>query len=298
MSEIFDALHQSQGQQVGVGARRFSSAKELLRAVEQENATATGLPGSEGQVIPLEQPGQFPTACISLPEGSRLICLARDESLAAEKFRFVATRLRHMQQKRSLKRIVITSSVPGEGKTMVAANLASALAGGKQQVLLLEGDLRRPSLGQQLGVLGVPGLSECLQSKTDRSNDIYRVQDSNLHLLLAGKTPASALDLMEPTRLSLLLNNLSTIFDWVIIDCPPLLPLADTSVWMRLSDAVLLVTRPGVTTKRLLERTMETIERSKFLGVLLNASSEASGDHYYRYYAGPRPGTTLPAVAT
>ena len=139
MSEIFDALYQSQGQQVGVGARRFSSAKELLRAVEQENATATGLPGSEGQVIPLEQPGQFPTACISLPEGSRLICLARDESLAAEKFRFVATRLRHMQQKRSLKRIVITSSVPGEGKTMVAANLACALSSGKQHVLLVEG---------------------------------------------------------------------------------------------------------------------------------------------------------------
>src|SRR5208283_224526 len=99
-----------------------------------------------------------------------------------------------MQQKRHVKRIVVTSSVADEGKSVVAANLVNALAGGKQQVLLVEGDLRRPSLGQQLGVSELPGLSQVLQGGPDSSNNIYRLELSGCCILLAGSVVTNPLE--------------------------------------------------------------------------------------------------------
>lgn len=81
------------------------------------------------------------------------------------------------------------------------------------------------------------------------------------------------------------MDSLSAGFDWVVIDSPPVLPLADTSIWMRLADAIILVTRPGITAKRQLQRTLEGIEQSKLLGAVLNASSEATTSNYYYRYA-------------
>jgi Mrp family chromosome partitioning ATPase len=99
---------------------------------------------------------------------------------------------------------------------------------------------------------------------------------------------------MEPGRLSTLMDQVSTGFDWVVIDSPPLLPLADTSIWMRLADGVLLVTRPGVTSKKQLQRSFETIEQSKLLGSVLNASTEATTNHYYYHYTARSSGSPAP----
>ena len=139
MSQIFDALHQSQEERPGNSSRKFSTAKELLQAVEQKVESQVDGEPTE-QLVRRDRLQQFPLAKVALPVHSKFVCFSRTEGLAAEKFRFLATRLRHLQQKRSLKRLVITSSVPGEGKTMVAANLACALAGAKQDVLLVEGE--------------------------------------------------------------------------------------------------------------------------------------------------------------
>jgi capsular exopolysaccharide synthesis family protein len=235
----------------------------------------------------------FPSVKVVLPEHSRFVCFNEVESLAAEKFRFLATRLRHLQQKRSIKRLVVSSSVTGEGKSMVAANLACSLAAGKQQVLLVEGDLRRPSLGQQLGLQELPGLSQLLQGKSNSLN-IYSLENFRLCVLLAGDVHTNPLEFMEPGRLSTLMDQVSTGFDWVVIDSPPLLPLADTSIWMRLADGVLLVTRPGVTSKKQLQRSFETIEQSKLLGSVLNASTEATTNHYYYHYTARSSGSPAP----
>ena len=180
---------------------------------------------------------------------------------------------------------------------MVAANLSHALAAGKQQVLLLEGDLRRPSLGYQLGLSHLPGLSEMLQDGNEGLN-IYRLESSGLCVLLAGDVRSNPLQLMEPAKLSALMEHVSTGFDWVIIDCPPMLPLADTSVWTRLTDAILLVTRPGVTSKRQLQRSLETIEQSKLLGSVLNASTEATRNHYYYHYASRSAGLQVSTTSS
>jgi len=285
MSQIFDALHQSQDDRAGANpARKFATAKELLQAVEQVAEVSAE---SASKAIPAtsrEPRRQFPTAKLSLQPNNKLVCFSATESLAAEKFRFLATRLRHIQQKRTLKCIVITSSAPEEGKTMVAANLACSLAAGRQNVLLIEGDLRRPSLGQALGLADLPGLSQLLQSQLDSASNIYSLEASGLYVLLAGNSHANPFEFMEAGKLLLLVDTMSQLFDWIVIDSPPLLPLADTSMWLRLAEAVILVARPGVTTKHQLQRTLESIEQPKLLGAVINASIQTTRDIYYYHY--------------
>ena len=290
MSQIFDALHQSATERAGNGSREFSAAKELLQVVERKAGAAKAVPEPASASAVAERIGSFPQATVDLSAHAKFVCFEHSDSLAAEKFRFLATRLRHLQQKRSLCRLVVTSSVPGEGKSMVAANLACALALGKQEVLLLEGDLRRPSLGQQMGLRDLPGLTQALCGDEENSN-IYRLEGKNLCVLLAGGSHNNPLEFMDSNKLSALMDRTAKGFDWVIIDSPPVLPLADTSVWMRLADAILLVARPGVTPKRQLQSSIEAIEQSKLLGTVVNASNETTTNHYYYQYA-PGPGRT------
>lgn len=291
MSQIFDALHQNASER-GNGAREFSAAKELLQVVERRNSSSTTAVAEPDPLLPTREiVREFPPAKVALPEASRFVCFGQGDTLAAEKFRFLATRLRHLQQKRSIKRLVVTSSVVGEGKSMVAANLACALALGKQQVLLVEGDLRRPSLGAQLGLRELSGLTQVLQIDGENHRNIYRLEGSGLCVLLAGAAHRNPLEFMDPGKLSTVLDDISQGFDWVVIDSPPVLPLADTSIWIRLSDAILVVTRPGITPKKQLQRSFEAIEQFKLLGTVLNASSETTTNHYYYHYTARADGS-------
>ena len=163
---------------------------------------------------------------VLVPPQSKLVCITDEESLAAEKFRFLKVRLRHLQQKRLLKRLLITSSLPEEGKSMIAANLAYTLAKKQQQrILLLEGDLRRPSLAKQLGLGKLPGLSELLQGEPSPAMNIYRLEGLGFWILPAGSPPTDPLELLQSRELSALMDQLGAWFDWIVIDSPPVLPL-------------------------------------------------------------------------
>ena len=177
--------------------------------------------------------------------------------------------------------------MPEEGKSTIAANLACTLAKRqRQKVLLLEGDLRRPTLGLQFGLGKIPGLCETLEEEPGTTPmNIYKVDDLGLWFMPAGNPPRDPLELMQSGKLSALLDQLAGWFDWIVIDSPPVLPLGDTSVWMRMTDAMLLVTRPGSTAKRQLQRALEAIEQPKLLGALINGSKEAARGDYYHYYA-------------
>lgn len=127
--------------------------------------------------------------------------------------------------------------------------------------------------------------------KTDGdASYIYRLEGFQLCVLLAGDIHNSPVEFMETSHLSTLMDCISTNFDWVVIDSPPVEPLADTSIWMRIADGVLLVTRPGVTSKRQLQRSFEAIEQAKLLGTVMNASTETANNHYYHHYANSRTG--------
>lgn len=281
MSNIFEALQKSEAER-SLNRQASSLPTELLRAAEQDAANFAPEPGEQVQA----DLDHFPALKIVPLPNSKLLSLTDTESLAAEKFRFFGVRLRQLQQIRAFKKVLITSSIPEEGKSMICANLAVILARKKRQkVLLLEGDLRRPVLPARLGLGKVEGLSEWLQGDSQSIPNIYHLEGLNLWLLPAGHAPENPLEMMQSGRLQGLMEQLGGWFDWILIDSPPVLPLADTSVWMRLADGIILVAREGVTEKRELKRGLEVLEPSKLLGVVLNSSTETDHSNYYQRYA-------------
>jgi capsular exopolysaccharide synthesis family protein len=316
MSRIFEALQRSESERSGRSLAPPAVATELLQVVEREASAHApkDVPAPESapqdfvqQDFPEKEFAQndfaesdlrqFQSLPVSLPQDSKLVCLTAPESFGAEKFRFLGVRLRQIQHSRPLKKLLITSTIPEEGKSTVSANLATILARRQQpKILLLEGDLRRPSLAKQFGLGRIPGLSEWLQGEPRMIKDIYRLEGPNLWFLPAGRPPENPLELMQSGRLSELLNQLSTWFDWIIIDSPPILPLADTSVWARLADGILLVTREGTTKKRMLRRGLQALEQSKLLGAVVNSSANTDHSNYYQRY-GPGAARQANAVA-
>jgi capsular exopolysaccharide synthesis family protein len=295
MSNIFDALQRAETESSSQGST-LTLATELLEATEQklrdsastnEAATSPARAGSfeAAPSSPLEGLDRCPVLPVSIQEDSRLVSLGKEGSLGAEKFRFLAVRLRQLRQGRPLKKVLITSCIPQEGKSTVAANLACTLARRKpQKTLLLEGDLRRPNIAAQFGLGKLPGLCEWLSGETP-SIHIYLLENLGVWILPAGSAPQNPLELMQSGKLSPLMEQLEAWFDWIVIDSPPVLPLADTSLWSRLSDGILLVTRKGITEKQQLQRGLEAIEKSKLLGALVNSSDNAAHSDYYQRYS-------------
>jgi capsular exopolysaccharide synthesis family protein len=303
MSRIFDALQRSGTEQSGVEyPDMVSVATEVFEAPRRpaDWPVTDQAPAPRGEIAPLpvaqtaviDVPGQekanpaaadFPALEVSVTPSSRLVYFTEPDSLAAEKFRFLGVRLRQLQQGRTLKKVLVTSTIPEEGKSLVSANLAGVLAQRKQKVLLIEGDMRRPTLAQQFGLGRLGGLAEWLQSGLQTSSNIYRLGTPGFWLMPAGDPPANPLELMQSGRLALLMGQLTNMFDWIIVDSPPLLPLADTTVWARLTDGTLLVAREGRTEKASLRRGLEILKKSDLLGVVLNGCSQSDKNYYQRY---------------
>jgi capsular exopolysaccharide synthesis family protein len=277
MSHIFDALQRSEAEGTGF---RFPAASSLVSEL---------LNSPEPEVITEEPPANdfshCPSVHVSLPPDSRLVSFAGNGCLASEKFRLLAVRLRQTQNSRQLKKLLITSTVPEEGKSLICGNLAATLARKKnQKVLLLDGDLRRPTLASRFGLHGLSGLSEWLQRDSYSLPNIYHLEEAGLWFLPAGHAPENPLELMQSGRLTELLERLNSWFDWIVIDSPPLLPLADTTVWVRFADGVLLVAREGTTQKRQLKQGVQTLDQSKLLGIVLNGYTNADHSNYYQRY--------------
>jgi capsular exopolysaccharide synthesis family protein len=230
-------------------------------------------------------PLAFPSLEVVPTTTSRLVFMTEPDSLAAEKFRFLGVRLRQLQQSRPLKKVLVTSTIPEEGKSTVSANLAGVLARRKQSVLLIEGDLRRPTLASQFGLGRLAGLGEWLQSGRQTVANVYRLEGPDFWFMPAGNPPENPLELLQSGRLSYLMGQLANLFDWIIVDSPPLLPLADTTVWARVTDGTLLVAREGKSEKKQLQRGLEALKKSDLLGVVLNGCIHPDHKSYYQRYA-------------
>ena len=300
MSRIFEALQRSESERSGVTSAPPALATELLQAVEREASVPAPQDLTANELAPHDfsekelfaendfaesDLRQFQSLPVSLPADSKLICLTAPESLGAEKFRFLGVRLRQLQHSRPLKKLLITSTIPEEGKSTISANLATILARKQQpKILLIDGDLRRPALSKQFGLVKLPGLSEWLVGEPRPIEHIYRLEGPNLWFLPAGRPPENPLELMQSGRLSKLMEQLTAWFDWIIIDSPPVLPLADTSVWARLADGILLVTREGTTKRRQLLSGLQALEQSKLLGSVVNSCANTDHTNYYYRY--------------
>jgi capsular exopolysaccharide synthesis family protein len=318
MSRIFDALQRSEREKAGDDSQTLPQGPELLRRAERAatsnwDAAAVGidlestsvadddesidrsvLPLLEAAAAPLSHPesllvgqrrdvlSRFQSLEISLPSQSRLVCLTDRDNPAAEAIRLLGVRLKDLRRTRPLKKVLITSTIPQEGKSMISANLACALAhSSDERTLLVEGDLRRPSLAHMFGIKKVPGIYECLSEEASPLASIYRLKDAGIWILPAGNGLGNPIELLQSQRLPALMDRIATWFDWIIIDSSPVLPLADTSVWMRLADGVLLVTRQGVTEKAQLTKGLEALEPNKLIGALVNGSMASAYSGYY-----------------
>lgn len=218
----------------------------------------------------------------------QLISIREEHSLAAEKFQFLAVRLRYLQQRTGLKKVLVTSTMAEEGKSFVAANLAVTLARKqRQRVLLVEGDLRRPTAAQSFGLPTMEGICESL-ADPDGGERIFFLLEPKIWFIPAGSAPENPLELMQSGRLPELMSRMSDWFDWVIIDSPPILPLGDTTVWSRVADGVLLVVREGITEKAPLKRGLGALGKANVIGVVLNSCSEADQTNYYQEYGTPK----------
>jgi capsular exopolysaccharide synthesis family protein len=266
-------------------ADRATAVQEPMMPVQEAQALITEALGTDalGPETAKEVLAEFPSLEVCVTPSSRLVFFTEPDSLAAEKFRFLGVRLRQLRQNRQLKKVLVTSTIPEEGKSLVSANLAGALARRKQKVLLIEGDMRRPTLAHHFGLGKLNGLSEWLQSGAQTPSNIYRLGGPGLWFLPAGDPPANPLELMQSGRLSQLMSQLADLFDWIIVDSPPILPLADTTVWARLTEGTLLVAREGKTQKSALQRGLAILKKSDLLGVVLNGSTQSESDYYQRY---------------
>ena len=116
------------------------------------------------------------------------------------------------------------------------------------------------------------------------SKFIYRFDDLQLWILPAGSAPEDPVNILQSSRFLELYKKLSTCFDWIIIDAPPLLPMADVSFWSRQADGLLLVVREGYTPKAILQKGLETLDNPKVIGVVLNGARDVESGYYSRYY--------------
>lgn len=282
-----DTLRSSRAAAVGQAVQELKQVTPIRNAVEApvKNEVVSD-PIQAGERISLLQ--QFKSLSIGLAPSARLICLTEKDSPAAEAFRLLGVRLRDMRRTRPLKRILISSTIPQEGKSMVAANLACTLASmPDQKVLLLEGDVRRPALTEAFGIRGHAGLCEWLQGESSLMNSIYKLEEAGFWVMPAGLSPENPLEVLQSGKLSALFGQLSDWFDTIIIDSPPVLPMADTSVWARHSDGILLVTRQGKTEKKQLKRGLEAVDHQKLIGAIMNSSKNLPHSDYY-YHAASR----------
>jgi receptor protein-tyrosine kinase len=203
-----------------------------------------------------------------------------------EAFRMLRTNLQYLDLDNPPKSLVITSAIAGEGKTSTSTNLAVALAQAGRRVLLIDGDLRRPRVAALLGLESSVGLTTVLVGRTKLEESIQRHQPSGVYFLAGGPTPPNPTEVLQSQATHDLLAKLRAAYDAVIIDAPPLLPVADAAILGTAADGAILVTRHGKTHRAELEAASQRLEKvgARLFGTVVNMIPKRSGGSYSYYY--------------
>jgi protein-tyrosine kinase len=198
-----------------------------------------------------------------------------DRSGCAEQFRSLRFKLDHLRDSQPLRTLVVTSAAPSEGKTFVVANIAQAVGGQPdRRVLVIDADLRCSTLHKALGAPLAPGLTEYLRGEAEEFKVIQVGEfgsNTNICLIPGGTKVNNPTELLSNGRMKSLLNRVIPAFDWVIIDSPPCLPVADASILADIADGILFVVRAGATSSNLVRKAQQ-VHKSKLVGVVLNAT--------------------------
>jgi capsular exopolysaccharide synthesis family protein len=204
----------------------------------------------------------------------------------AEQFRTLRSRLYQLRGSQPLQTLLVTSSLPAEGKTFMTNNLAQAFVMKQDcRVLLIDADLRRSRLHVPLGAPVAPGLTDYLRGGANEFAVIQHGRKGGLCLISGGSQVADPSELLSNGRLKGLIDRMKHIFDWIIVDSPPCLPVADASGLADICDGVLLVVRAGSTPAEVAQKTCKQLESKNVIGVVLNAvEKKHSSSNYYGEY--------------
>jgi tyrosine-protein kinase len=204
----------------------------------------------------------------------------------SEAIRILRTNIQFLSVDAPVQRVLITSTIAGEGKTTVAINLAAGIAATDLRVLLIEADLRKPTLKNYFPDFQGIGLSEVLSGQADLEEAVWRTDIPNLSLIMSGRLPPNPSELLGSQRMADLLDLASVIADVIILDTPPALPVTDATALAPQSDGVVLVIRAAQTSAHKALDVARSFERNgvRVLGVALNAMGGDTSSNYYYHY--------------
>lgn len=300
MSRIHEALKKAAEERSAQTATR--SVSELVDLSGQDVAIESPQVAEvrQAEVVPPHKPdpgaskfGEFVKRCQpanwKIDSFASVFSPQAEHQSGAEKFRTLRSRLYQIASAQPLKKILITSSTPAEGKTFVAANLAqSFIRQADRRVLLIDSDLRASRLHLHLGAPEKPGLSDYLRGDCDEFKIIQVGAGGNLCLIPGGSDVTNPSELLHSERMNQLLERMSQLFDWIILDSPPALAVHDASILADMCDGVLFVVRAGSTDYGLAAKASSEFHDKNLLGVVLNRvdKNDSYGDYYYGYEPG------------
>lgn len=273
----------------------MSRIQDILHKAERDGSVhrtrafdATGTPAAVAEcpepAPPVKAPPPRTHARPAAPAqvDPRLVAILAPQSLAAEQYRSLRTRIKSAGDGRALRAIIVTSPNKGDGKSLTASNLAVTMAQEFQQrVLLLDADLRRPSIHRLFGIPDTPGLSDVLMGGTGLDEALVAVPDLRLTILPSGIVPMHPAELLGSAAMRRTLDTLRTQFDRILIDMPPVGPLADVAIASPMADGILMIVRAGVTPKPAIERALSGLDMAKVFGLVLNDAGDTAAAYGY-----------------
>lgn len=300
MSRIHEALKKAEMERAAAqqAAAQNPASQETAPAVQPaagvwgENARTGG--ATESAPVAAAQNGHFDFSELQTrrpvherwtPDPSLDVFKSAPSEQGAEQFRTLRSRIYQLRNHHPLRTLLVTSSMAGEGKTFVTSNLArSFIRQTERRVLVIDGDLRCPRLHTALGAPSAPGLSDYLRGQADEPSIIQHGPEGNLCLIPCGTKISDPSELLSNGRLKTLLDRVGPAFDWVILDSPPCLPVADAGIIAHWCDGVLLVVRSEVTPSAMIQKSRQELKQRNVVGVVLNAVKNRAP--YAAYYGG------------
>lgn len=248
------------------------TAGATLNAVSQTRPTSTNLPEFVRWNVEAER------------VEPRLVAITQPNSTYCEEYRSLRTQVLHKSQRQKLQSIVVASINPSEGKTITALNLSWLLAQTDGvKCLIIDSDLRMPSLADYLGIEADRGLSDILSGKAKLRDSIIRLEPAGLHILPGGEARSDVTELISGPKFKEILREAREMFDYIIIDAPPLGIFTDATVLINQADGAMLVVRANRTKYAALDRVLEKLPRERMLGVVLNQSEDVLAESHYNY---------------
>lgn len=214
-----------------------------------------------------------------------LITIADKTSPIAEQYRTIRTNIQFASADRKIQTIVVTSSGPSEGKSTTAANIAVVFANSGQRVLLVDADMRKPTVHKTFGLTNEAGLSKVLSSNNSVLEMAQPSMVDNLSILTSGPKPPNPSELLGSTRMNQVIDEARHLYDVIIFDMPPVVTVTDAQIMASKADGTLLVVRENVTRKDALTKAKDLLEmvQARVLGVVYNGTKDVKDQSYYYY---------------